>query len=130
MKRRKPPEARSARRLNHFTPLRYPGGKGKLAAFVKQLMERNELLDGEYVEPYAGGAAIAIELLLQEYVSHIHINDISRPIYAFWKSVLDETEGLVRLIRDTPLSVRAWDKQKRVLSNPGDHDNLELGFAA
>src|ERR1039457_1541713 len=90
------------RRLNHFTPLRYPGGKGRLAAFVKELMERNGLLDGEYVEPYAGGAAIALELLLQEYVAHIHINDISRPIYAFWKSVLDDTEKLTRLIKDTP----------------------------
>lgn len=130
MKRHKEPALQSARRLNHFTPLRYPGGKGKLAAFVKQLMELNGLLDGEYVEPYAGGAAIALELLLQEYVSHIHINDISRPIHAFWKSVLDDTEQLVRLIRDTPLNVRAWDRQKRILSNPKDHDTLELGFAA
>jgi DNA adenine methylase len=130
MKRRKAVQSTTVRRLNHFTPLRYPGGKGKLASFVKQLMERNSLLDGEYVEPYAGGAAIALELLLQEYVAHIHINDISRPIYAFWKSVLDETEDLVRLIHDTPLTVRAWDRQKRVLADSNNHDNLELGFAA
>lgn len=130
MKQRKAVRSTTVRRLNHFTPLRYPGGKGKLASFVKQLMERNSLLDGEYVEPYAGGAAIALELLLQEYVAHIHINDISRPIYAFWKSVLDETEDLVRLIHDTPLTVRAWDRQKRVLADFKNHDNLELGFAA
>jgi len=129
MKRPNASETR-ALRLNHFTPLRYPGGKGKLAAFVKELMERNGLLDGEYVEPYAGGAAIAFELLLQEYVSRIHINDVSRPIYAFWKSVIDDTERLARLVRDTSLTVRAWDRQKHVLANPGDHDNLELGFAA
>lgn len=129
MKRSIKPETR-ALRLNHFTPLRYPGGKGKLATFVKDLMERNNLLDGEYAEPYAGGAAIALELLLQEYVSRIHINDVSRPIHAFWKSVLDDTERLVRLVRDTPLTVRAWDRQKMVLANPRDHDTLELGFAA
>lgn len=130
MKRSKDQDDPPLRRLNHFTPLRYPGGKGKLARFIKDLMERNDLLDGAYVEPYAGGAAIALELLLQEYVSHIHINDISRPIFAFWKSVLDDTENLVRLIRDTPLTVRAWDKQKRVLANQDAHDELELGFAA
>ena len=78
----------SPRRLNHFTPLRYPGGKGKLAAYIKALLKENKLLDGEYVEPYAGGAAIAMELLFHEYVSRVHINDLSRPIYAFWKSVL------------------------------------------
>lgn len=130
MKRGKTVQSTVVRRLNHFTPLRYPGGKGKLAVFVKQLLQLNGLVDGEYAEPYAGGAAIALELLLQEYVSHIHINDISRPIYAFWKSVLDDTEELVKLIRDTPLTVRAWDKQRRILVNLDDHDDLELGFAA
>jgi DNA adenine methylase len=74
-------------RLIYFTPLRYPGGKGKLAAYVKRLMKLNGLLDGEYVEPYAGGAAIALELLFHEYVSCIHINDVSRPVYTFWRSV-------------------------------------------
>jgi DNA adenine methylase len=118
-----------AQRLIHFTPLRYPGGKAKLAAYVKSLMKDNRLLDGEYVEPYAGGAAIALELLFHEYVSCIHINDISRPVYAFWKSVLHQTEEFCRRISDTPLSVSAWDKQKRVLENLKGHDDLDLGFA-
>jgi DNA adenine methylase len=118
------------RRLVHFTPLRYPGGKGKLVAYVKQLLEQNRLLDGEYVEPYAGGAAIALELLFHEYVSRIHINDLSRPIFAFWHSVLYETERLCALVRDTPLTTRAWDAQKRIFSNQADYDDLSLGFAA
>lgn len=117
------------RRLVHFTPLRYPGGKGKLAAFVKKIIEANGLNDGEYVEPYAGGAAIALELLFHEYVSRIHINDISRPVYAFWKSVLDHTEQLVRMIHDTPITVDVWDKHKRILAHQDDHDDLTLGFS-
>jgi DNA adenine methylase len=116
-------------RLRHFTPLRYPGGKGKLASFVKSMLKVNGLLDGEYVEPYAGGAAIALELLLHEYVSHIHINDVSRPIYSFWESVLNHTEDLARLIRKTKLTVAQWDRQKKILSHPDDHDDLALGFA-
>jgi DNA adenine methylase len=63
-------------RLRHFTPLRYPGGKGKLAAYVKEIIETNKIYDSEYVEPYAGGAAIALELLFQEYVDRIHISMI------------------------------------------------------
>lgn len=116
-------------RLRYFTPLRYPGGKGKLAGFVKALLRANSLLDGEYVEPYAGGAAIALELLLHEYVTRIHINDVSRPIHAFWSSVLNHTEDLARLIVDTRLTVEEWDRQKKVLANPDDHDVLVLGFA-
>src|SRR5579859_198289 len=89
------------RRLIHFTPLRYPGGKGKLTAYIKALMKANRLLDGEYVEPYAGGAAIALELLFHEYVSRIHINDVSKPVHAFWKNVLDHTDDFCRLISKT-----------------------------
>lgn len=116
-------------KLIHFTPLRYPGGKAKLAAYVKSLLKENRLLDGEYVEPYAGGAAIALELLFHEYVSKIHINDVSRPVHAFWKSVLQHTEELCRLILKAPLTVSQWDKQKRVLAHPREHDVVELGFA-
>ncbi len=116
-------------RLVHFTPLRYPGGKAKLSAYVKSLMKENALLDGEYVEPYAGGAAIALELLFHEYVSRIHINDVSKPLHAFWKSVLDHTEELCRLVMKTPLTVEQWDKQRRILDFPEGHSTLELGFA-
>jgi len=115
--------------LVHFTPLRYPGGKGKLAAYIKRLMKANDLLDGDYVEPYAGGAAIALELLFHEYVSKIHINDVSRPVYAFWRSVLDHTDKLCRLVTDTPITVKTWDIQKRVLADHEKYDDLTLGFA-
>lgn len=116
-------------RLIHFTPLRYPGGKAKLAVYVKALMKENALLDGESVEPYAGGAAIALELLFHEYVSRIHINDVSKPVHAFWKSVLLDTEEFCRRISKVPLTVAAWDKQKAVLENPPDYDDIDLGFA-
>lgn len=117
------------RRLVHYTPLRYPGGKAKLAAFVKQIIELNGLTDGHYVEPYAGGAGIALELLFHEYVSHIHINDVSKHVHSFWKSALDHTERLTKLIRDTPLTVAAWDKQKNIVAHPNDNDVIGLGFA-
>lgn len=100
-----------------------------MAAYVKALMKENRLLDGEYVEPYAGGAAIALELLFHEYVSRIHINDVSRPVYAFWKSVLDRTDDLCDLVRRTPLTVALWDKQRRILTHAANHDDLQLGFA-
>lgn len=117
------------RRLIHYTPLRYPGGKGKLAPFIKELLKENRLLDGEYVEPYAGGAAIAMELLFHDYVSHVHINDLSRPVFTFWDSVLNDTERLCRLVRDTPLSMDAWDRQKCTFAAADKADNLALGFA-
>lgn len=120
----------AANRLVHFTPLRYPGGKGKLSEFVKTVLRKNELVDGEYCEPYAGGAGVALELLMHEYVKRIHINDISRPLFAMWSSVLNLPDKFARKIRDATLSVRAWDRQKAIFTNPKDYDDLELGFAA
>lgn len=92
-------------------------------------MKANRLLDGEYVEPYAGGAALALELLFHEYVTRIHINDLSRPIHAFWHGVLNDTERLCKLVRDTPLTPEAWAAHKRVFAAHDEHDDLALGFA-
>ncbi|WP_422000668.1 DNA adenine methylase [Reyranella sp.] len=117
------------RRLVHFTPLRYPGGKAKLAAYVKQLIRDNKLDDGEYIEPYAGGAGIALELLLQEYVSLVRINDVSHHVYSFWKSVLNDTDELCRRVKNTRLSIASWKRQKKIFNNPKDHDYLTVGFA-
>jgi DNA adenine methylase len=100
-----------------------------LAPFVKSIILANGLSDGEYVEPFAGGAAVAFELLLQEYVAKIRINDISRPVYAFWKAVLSHTDALCKRVRDSRLTVAEWDKQKSILAKPDEHDDLQLGFA-
>src|SRR4029078_1585147 len=117
-----------SRPLAYYTPLRYPGGKGRLATYLKKILKNNDLLDGEYVEPYAGGAGIGLELLFHEYVSRIHINDLNRHGFTFLKSVLDYTEQLCKMIRDTPITLSSWDRQKRIFK-AAEVNNLELGFA-
>lgn len=112
-----------------FTPLRYPGGKGKLAEFVKAVIRENRLADGDYIEPYAGGAAVAMELLIHDYVSRIHINDLNPSIYAFWHSVLNETDALCGLIERTRVSIESWYQQKAIQMEAGQHRLLELGFS-
>lgn len=112
-----------------YTPLRYPGGKGKLSYYIKSLIDENSLNDGVYIEPYAGGAGVALELLLQEYVRHIHINDIDIAIYSFWDSILNNTENFSRLVHDTIINIENWEKQKNILLNSVNHSTLEIGFA-
>lgn len=111
------------------TPLRYPGGKGRLTPFVKAVFEQNNLLDGHYVEPYAGGAGIAVNLLLQQYASTIHLNDIDKSIYSFWHSVLNSTDELCKMIHDVQLNMVEWNKQKAIQNDPENHSLLELGFS-
>lgn len=42
------------------SPLRYPGGKYKLYKYVSELVKENKCTT--YIEPFCGGAAIALEL--------------------------------------------------------------------
>ena len=112
-----------------YSPLRYPGGKGKIAKFVREIIRANNLSDGRYVEPYAGGAAVAWELLITGVVRRVTINDISRPVFAFWNSVLNDTDNLCRLISERPISVAEWDVQKEIFRRHETADELELGFA-
>ena len=110
------------------SPLRYPGGKRKLANFVKLLLRKNQLLDGYYAEPYAGGASVALSLLFNEYVARIYINDIDRGIYSFWYCVLNDTENLCRLIWDTPITLNVWKSQRQIQSSRSASP-LELAFS-
>ncbi|MCC6191699.1 MAG: DNA adenine methylase [Anaerolineales bacterium] len=111
------------------TPLRYPGGKGMLANFVKLMLVANDLLDGHYIEVYAGGAAVAWPLLFDEYVRHVHINDLDEAVMAFWHSALHETDALCGMIRDTPVTIEQWHRQRVIQNHRTDHSRLELGFS-
>ncbi|WGE68326.1 DNA adenine methylase [Actinobacillus equuli subsp. haemolyticus] len=110
------------------TPLRYPGGKAKFAPVIKQIIEKNNL-KGHYVEPYAGGAGVALDLLFSGYCTDIHINDLDLAIYHFWKAITEQTEDFIRLINDTPITIEEWHKQKILLKRE-DLSPLEHGFAA
>lgn len=111
------------------SPLRYPGGKLKVVDYVKQLMEVNDLMGGTYIEPYAGGASVALSLLFDKYAGKIKINDKDRAIYAFWYAVLNETDALCRLIADTPVTMDTWQVQHELQKHKTEADLLELGFS-
>ena len=112
-----------------YSPLRYPGGKGKVADYFKQIFKENLLYDGVYVEPYAGGASVALSLLFNEYASKIIINDIDRSIFAFWYSVLNKTDRFCRLIKDIPLTIDTWEAQKKIQEEKNRHGLLKVGFS-
>lgn len=115
--------------VEYYSPLRYPGGKGKLADFMKLVFRDNLLCDGCYVEPYAGGASVALSLLLTEHASRVVINDIDRSIYAFWHSVLNNTDEFCRMIERTKLNVNTWKKQRLMQKAKHSYPLLDLGFS-
>ncbi|EPB0881498.1 DNA adenine methylase [Yersinia enterocolitica] len=112
-----------------ITPLRYPGGKGRLGPWLAELLRHNGISGGWYVEPYAGGAGAALFLLMRGYVNHIVINDIDPVIYAFWWAILNKNEEFISLLEETPVTMENWYTQKSILSNPSEYSTLEVGFA-
>lgn len=115
--------------LLHKTPLRYPGGKQRLTPFMEEIIAENRLEGAEYVEPYAGGAGVAINLMLSGCVSHIHLNDSYRPLIAFWRSILNDTERFCKMVTGVSLTIKEWHRQKAIFASPETSDDLELGFS-
>lgn len=111
-----------------YSPLRYPGGKQRLAKFIGQICVSNGSR-GHYVEPYAGGASVALYLLLEKKVDSITINDFDRSLYAFWWAVLNRTKQLCELIETTPVTVETWRKMKEVQLVKAKTPLLQLGFS-
>ena len=111
-----------------YSPLRYPGGKNRLAKLIGEICETNHIR-GHYVEPYAGGASVALYLLIEKKVAQITINDYDRSIYAFWYAVLNHTEEFCTYIEDTDVNIENWHKAREIQKNKAHEDLLILGFS-
>lgn len=112
------------------SPLRYPGGKASLLPIVSAIISENGLADGIYVEPFAGGAGVALGLLDEERVDRVLINDFDRKIFCFWHSVLNRTDALKKRIETVELSIPEWRRQKAIYQSPGRRSFLDIGFSA
>ncbi len=96
---------------------------------VIHLLEWNAIKDVHYAEPYAGGASIALALLFEQRASRVHINDLSRAVFALWHAVLNDASGLCARIEKTDVTMAEWWRQRAVYE-ARDHADLEdLGFA-
>lgn len=113
--------------LNH-SPLRYPGGKSRISGFIKRVIQNLNMKKCTYIEPFAGGAGVALSLLLDGTVENIVINDYDKAIYSFWRAVKQETDKLIDRIENTPITIDEWYRQKAIYSSSTSY-SLDLAFA-
>lgn len=111
-----------------YSPLRYPGGKGKLAPLMELLIKQTGHCGGTYIEPFAGGAGIALELLEKGIVNDIVINDLDKGIYSFWRAILTETDRFINDIQTVEITISEWNKQREKINNCSRY-SYDLGFA-
>lgn len=116
------------------SPLRYPGGKTKLASFLSHTLSLNNMQNVIFCEPFAGGAGLSLKLLIEGKVESIILNDFDQGIYSFWHAVFFDTQRLIDKIAEIEVSLEEREKCKNVLferSNSGKTSgyNFDLGVA-
>jgi len=111
---------------NHYSPLRYPGGKSCIFSFVSKLFYENNLIGSSYAEPYAGGAGLALRLLFEGYVNHVYINDLDRSIYSFWATILNRSTEFCNWLNEVEISIENWNLYKGLQRRSYELDEFEL----
>ncbi len=95
---------------------------------MEMLIKQTGHIGGTYIEPFAGGAGIALELLEKNIVNEIVINDFDKGIYSFWKAILTETDRFIDDIRNVTLNIDEWNRQRTIIEDCSKY-SYELGFA-
>lgn len=93
-----------------LSPLRYPGGKQLLAPYIAGVIEENYLSGCEFFEPFAGGAAVSLELVRLGYVDSALLIERDPLVYAFWWSVCNGMDDLLAEVQKVTISLETWKK--------------------
>lgn len=113
-----------------YTPIRYPGGKTKLYPEIRDILKVNSLLGCPYAELFAGGAGLAIKLLLKGDVSSVVINDYDRAVYCMWDAIVNRGRELCEFIDAAILNIETWKMMRDLYRDHDGVDDFELGKAA
>jgi DNA adenine methylase len=100
------------RRRTVLSPLRYPGGKRRLVPFVAAALQINQLKTDLFVEPFAGGASVALELAHTEAVNRIGLADSDPWVASFWQTVFWDCDWLVEQVNMATVTLEAWQALK------------------
>lgn len=112
-------------------PLRYPGAKSNLSAFVAAFLERHRLAGVSFIEPFGGSAAVSRHLLNKHLVSDAQIWELDPGLYAFWRAVLYEPSKLIRRVAEAQVTLDEFDRCTAYLQALADapDDEIEAGYA-
>lgn len=113
------------------SPLRYPGSKSGLVDYFAAVVKSNLLIGSDFYEVYAGGGSISLGLLEKELVSHATLVELDPLVYAFWRSVKENHEGLCRKLQAIEVSMKTWKAYQKYLVPDALNrfDLLDLGLA-
>ena len=113
-----------------LSPLRYPGSKAGLTPWMTSFLTTNHQLGKQFVEPYAGSAALGLNLLANNIISSLMLFERDPLLYSFWFSVFNRTEKLISIIHEFSPSIETREKLNWLRDEDHVIDDIELmGFA-
>ena len=95
-------------RVSIVSPLRYPGAKRRLGAYIAKVLKLNKIKPKLFAEIFAGGASVALQLLKEGLVESIALGERDPLIASFWKTVFFDADWLIDEIYRTPVTVEQW----------------------
>lgn len=95
------------------SPLRYPGSKRRLVNYIRKTLLLNDLQPSLYVEPFAGGASVALQLIADNMVDQVILVDKDPWITSFWKTVFFDTDWLLGQVQTIDVNLETWYHYKR-----------------
>ncbi len=98
-----------------ISPLRYPGSKRRLACYIEKGLRLNSLMPKLYIEPFVGGASVALHLMEQNLVDKVILVDKDPLITGFWNTVFFDTEWLIDQIWNIDVSLESWHRYKNLI---------------
>ncbi|AWM39847.1 D12 class N6 adenine-specific DNA methyltransferase [Gemmata obscuriglobus] len=113
---------------NFIYPLPWLGGKRRIVHRFLHLLTQHMRPGVSYTEPFAGGAAVALTLLDRLPWADVWLNDVYRPVYAFWKTIRDDHEFLIDKLYGEHCERDKWEEYHQSIANGTVADLKELGW--
>lgn len=119
----------------YASPLRYPGGKARMAPWLTDTFESLLWpLDVEiWLEPFGGGAGAALTALMSDRVPEAWIVEANPALAAFWQTTMQEGEALARRIERAVPTLTLFEDSKQLVSAALAGETIDpfaLGYAA
>lgn len=119
----------------YLSPLRYPGGKARMAGYLADMFaDQVSCLDIEvWIEPFAGGAGAGLALLDADAVGEVWLTERNPAIAALWRTALADPAGLASRVEVTRPDLAMWDDARSLVTAATEGrrvEDSELAFAA
>lgn len=100
-----------------ISPLRYPGSKRRLAKYIEEMIHANNVQPDLFVEVFAGGASLSLQLLDNEIVQQVGLIEKDPLVAAFWKVVFSKSgaEWLISEIEEMEITLERWQELKNTI---------------